>query len=253
MSTTKWIAFLAAAGLIAATAGYLSTVRNTLGPPGVKVGGVSIFGTEGQLVSTNSVVLPDEIFGAKAVPVPITTMEVTGLPRDTTFGRRIYRVANDFQAMIGVVLMGSDRTSIHQPQFCLVAQGWSILNTERIAVRMQQPVPYDIPAVRLTTSMRVKDAHGQPATIHGVYIYWFVSGEKITGDQGQRLWSIARTRLEKGFLERWAYITYFSTCPLGQEEATCQRLEKFIQASVPEFQTVAGPSSSRITALASQK
>jgi len=54
------------------------------------------------------------------------------------------------------------------------------------------------------------------------------------------MWSQARTMLGKGVLERWAYVSYFTACLPGQEEATFERLERFIRASVPEFQTVAG-------------
>jgi hypothetical protein len=253
MKKIQWITFMAALGLIVATAAYLGSVKNTLGKPGVRVGPVSVFDPDGKLVSTNSVVLPDQIQGARAVRMPITKMELEGLPRDTTFGRSIYHFADNSEAQISVVLMGTDRTSIHQPQFCLVGQGWSIIGTDRINVRMDRPFAYDVPAMKLTTAIRVKGPHGRPQTIHGVYIYWFVSGNNITADQGTRLWSIARTRVEKGYLERWAYISYFSTCLPGQEDAASQRLENLMKVSVPEFQTVTGSPSGRISALASEK
>ncbi|HZM02231.1 MAG TPA: exosortase-associated EpsI family protein [Candidatus Saccharimonadales bacterium] len=255
MKKSKWILFAVAVGLMALTAGFLGKIRahQHLGQPGVRVGAVSIYDTDGRLVSSNSVVLPDEVMGGRARSQPITTNEVWALPRDTTFGRCTYLLPDGFGTMISVVLMGADRTSIHQPQFCLVAQGWSIVGTDHIHVPMQRPMAYDLPAVKLSTSMRIKDAHGQLSTVHGVYIYWFVSGDNITGDQGERLWSIARTMLTKGYLERWAYISYFATCLPGQDEATCQRLEKFIQASAPDFQVVTGQPSGRFSAVASGK
>ena len=46
--------------------------------------------------------------------------------------------------------------------------------------------------------------------------------------------------VETGELQRWAYITCFSVCEPGQEDATYARMEKFIQSSVPQFQLVPG-------------
>jgi len=37
-------------------------------------------------------------------------------------------------------------------------------------------------------------------------------------------------------LQRWAYISYFSQCEPGQEDAAFARMEKLIAASVPKFQ-----------------
>jgi hypothetical protein len=42
--------------------------------------------------------------------------------------------------------------------------------------------------------------------------------------------------LRTGVLQRWAYVSYFSACEPGQEDATFARMEKLIAASVPEFQ-----------------
>jgi hypothetical protein len=42
--------------------------------------------------------------------------------------------------------------------------------------------------------------------------------------------------LHTGVMQRWAYVSYFSLCEPGQEDATAARMEKVIAASVPEFQ-----------------
>jgi hypothetical protein len=52
------------------------------------------------------------------------------------------------------------------------------------------------------------------------------------------LWRVPRDLLLNGILERWAYISYFSACEPGQEDATFERMKKLIAASVPEFQLV---------------
>jgi hypothetical protein len=136
--------------------------------------------------------------------------------------------------------MGTDRTSIHDPHYCLDAAGWHIEKTEPVVIPMDRPYPYDLPALRLTASRKTQNSLHQSIPVRGFYIYWFVAADQLTSKQGARMWSLARTMLEKGVLERWAYISYFVTCHPGEEEATLAHLEQFIRASVPEFQTVAG-------------
>jgi hypothetical protein len=229
--------------MIAATAGWLTKIRQThvLGRPGVRVGPVPIYNENHILVATQGVVLPTNVLGLPARPLPINTAELAGLPSDTTFGRMGYgSPADGFQVQLTTVLMGTDHTSIHQPQYCLYGQGWNITNTERIVLRMDRPFAYDIPAVKLTATHEFVEKNGQPHVMNCLYVYWFVSGDKITDEEGSRLWSIASTLLKKGEMERWAYISYFSACLPGGETATFDRLKKFMGASAPEFQIVTG-------------
>ena len=240
MKKGKWVVFAVALGMMAATAGWLKEFqgRHLLGAPGVRVGQVPIYDEKTNLVATQSVVLPDSVLGIPSRPLPISLTEESSLPKDTTFGRRYYRTpGGDFGAQISVVLMGSDHTSIHQPQYCLYAQDWNVTSTERIGLHMERPFAYDIPAIKLTASRQMQKSG---KTVECIYVYWFVSGDKITAEEGSRLWSMWKTVLRKGELERWAYISYFVTCLPGEEQATFERLEKFIQASAPEFQLVAG-------------
>jgi hypothetical protein len=252
MKQSKWILFGVVLGMIAATMIYLAEIRGTqrLGAPGVRVGPVPLYGAKGAKVADQSVLLPETIAGAKSAAEPVTDIELAALPKDTTFGRRRYWLDKDFITDISVVLMGTDRTSIHQPQFCLVGQGWAIDQTEHVAMRVEQPHPYDLPVIKLTASKSVarEDQHG--AIMRGIYVYWFVSADKITADQGTRLWSIAKTMVEKRELERWAYISYFAPCHPGEEDATFARLEQFIRESVPTFQVVAGQPTGGISPVA---
>jgi hypothetical protein len=243
MKRDKWVALTVALGMMAATAGWLTRIQgmHVLGAPGVKVGPVAIYDEHSNVVAAVGVLLPAKVTGFQSRPMPITTAELEGLPRDTTFGRMGYWSAEkDFQVELTTVLMGTDHTSIHQPQYCLYGQGWNVTNSERIVLRMDRPHPYDIPAMKLTATRLFQDPKGPPRPMSGIYVYWFVSGNKITSEEGSRLWSMASTLLKKGEIERWAYISCFTACHPGQESATFERLQKFISASVPEFQTVTG-------------
>ena len=90
--------------------------------------------------------------------------------------------------------MGTDHTSIHQPQYCLYAQDWSITANEQLDLRMERPVAYDIPVSKLTATRAL--TNGQ--MIECIYVYWFVSGDKITSEEGSRLSSMWKTILKKG-------------------------------------------------------
>jgi hypothetical protein len=249
MKKSKWLVLAVALGMMAATGGYLVKVhqRVRLGAPGVKVGPGRLFNEKNHLVAQQCVVLPEVVLGIKGTTMPVTQMEVDSLPKDTTFGRKRYLGKNNFNVVTSVVLMGTDRTSIHDPHYCLEAAAWHIEKTELVRLPIDRPYSYEVPALRLTASTMALDEFRQPIEVRGIYVYWFVTADKITSDKGTRMWSLAKTMLQKRELERWAYISYFATCLPGQEEATFEQIERFIRASVPEIQTVTGrPSTGRL-------
>jgi hypothetical protein len=243
MKQSKWLVLAAALGMMAATGGFLVKVHQhmRLGAPGVKVGPGLLYDEQGQVAARQCVLLPGVVLGFKGANLPVTQGELETLPKDTTYGRKLYSNGR-FNVQTSVVLMGSDRTSIHQPQYCLDAQAWHIEKTDQVLLLMDRPHPYQVPALVLTASRDDKNKFNEPIQVKGIYIYWFVSADRLTSDQGERMWSMARTMLEKGVLERWAYISYFAACHPGEEQATFNQLKRFIQASAPEFQIVAGQS-----------
>ena len=185
MKKSKWLVLAVALGMMLATGGYLARFREhmQLGAPGVKVGPGPLYNELGHLVARQSVLLPDRVLGIKGANLPVTQLEVDSLPKDTTFGRKLYS-KNDFRVMTSVVLMGSDRTSIHQPQYCLDAQGWHIEQTDRIQLAVDQPYPYQLPVLKLTATQEVKNMYNQPVKLKGIYVYWFISADRLTADPG---------------------------------------------------------------------
>jgi hypothetical protein len=185
------------------------------------------------------VILPDQLPGYMCLVTTQATMVTTALPDDTSFGRCIYTAKDGFQSSANVVLMGTDRSSIHKPQVCLTAQGWQIDESASAAdvIPMQAPVPYALPVMRLTATLQT-DEEGTSRTYRGVYVYWFVDGSKLTAQHWQRMWWMARDLLLTGVLDRFAYIAYFSVCEPGQEQQTYERMKTLIQNTVPQFQLV---------------
>ena len=218
-----------------------------LGLPGVKVGYRPIYmKTEStneapKLVATNSVLLPEKVLNYTSQPIPMDPMVWGVLPKDTEFGQRYYEAPDGFGIQHMVVLMGADRTSIHKPEFCLDGGGWSFFGDEILAIPMERPVKYELPVRKLLVRAERKDpVTGKMVQVEGVYLFWFVSGDKLTAKHNDRMLWMAKDLLTRGELQRWAYVIAFAICSPGQTEATFNRMERFVRASVPEFQLVPG-------------
>ena len=223
--------------LIGAAAGILNRAKSgqRLGEPGVK--------TRPLAGSRNlEVLLPDKLPGYKSEWVPQSPIVTNQLPPDTSFGQRLYTGDDGFQALINVVLMGGDRTSIHKPEICLVGQGWQFdgAATHSATVHMTRPAAYDLPVMRVVAHIDTVE-NGQPVKRACVYAYWFVDGNRFTARHNDWKWWMIRDFLTTGVLDRWAYVTFFSICSPGQEEATFERMKPLMAAAVPEFQLVPRP------------
>lgn len=234
MNRQKGILLVTALVLMAGTGVLLARLHShqTLGLPGVKT--TPIAGSKRLQVD-----LPEHVLDYASEKTEPTEVELGNLPPDTSFGRRIYQGPDKFAAVMAVVLMGTDRTSLHKPQFCLEGQGWHIdeAKTLRTSIHIERPYPYEMPIVRLVT---VNDTtiEGRPRHTQGVYVYWYVADGVVDASVGgeKRMWLMARDMLLTGVLQRWAYVSCLAECAPGNEEATFERMKKLIAAAVPEFQ-----------------
>ncbi len=237
MNVLKPVLFLTVLALIGATASVLAHAKSSqkLGLPGVKTRPLP---GSGNL----EVLLPETLPGYQSQAITQSAYVTNMLPADTSYGQRVYRAGDGFQCMVNVVLMGTSRASIHKPQVCLVAQGWNIneATSHEEPVRLDRPVPYDLPVMRLDAS-RPAQLPGQTAAEKGVYVYWFVDADRFTAQHSRRLLWMARDMVLKNELDRWAYVTFFSMCLPGQEQATFERIKQLITAAVPEFQLAPPP------------
>lgn len=241
MNRSKYILALVALVLIGGTAGVIAKFKSIqrLGDPGVKTRPLA--GTQNL-----EVVLPVHVSGYSSEVIPVDAVVTNVLPRDTSYGQRRYFSLSDtnFSVQNTVVLMGTDRASLHKPQFCLTGAGWAITKTEVDQISMSKPVAYELPVIKLTVAGDFK-IEGRPVRAHGIYVYWYVADDAIsaTPSGSDRMWSIARELITTGVLQRWAYVTYFAVCAPGQEDAAYERVKKLIQTSVPEFQLTPKPES----------
>ncbi|MEN9576346.1 MAG: hypothetical protein RL514_4201 [Verrucomicrobiota bacterium] len=226
---------LIAALLLMAVAGgaiYQLQTRQTLGRPGVLAEPVP--GSARWRIA-----LPEQVAGMTSQEVPAADVELSALPADTSFGKRLYTATNGAPLLLQVVLMGRDRTSIHQPQYCLTGQGWLIEKTEEVRLPVAQPQPHEVPALKLTASRVITTESGQRIPVRAIYVYWFVADGALTAHRSQRLRWMAEELLKTGTLQRWAYVACFAQCLPGEEASAYARVKEFISEAVPQFQRTA--------------
>lgn len=236
MNRTKYLLAVVTVLLIGSAAVVLAKFKSIqhLGEPGVKTRPIpGSYKVE--------VALPERVLDFTSEWVVQSEIVTNTLPQDTCYGQRCYTAPDKFSTTANVVLMGEDRASMHKPQFCLTGAGWTINSTEVVTIPVEKPVPYDLPVIKLTLSGTFTQ-NGQQIHAGGVYVYWYVADNKMSADPSGKthMWSMARTLLSTGVLERWAYITFFTPCAPGQEDETYERMKKLIAAAVPEFQLVHG-------------
>ena len=96
--------------------------------------------------------------------------------------------------------------------------------------------PYELPVKKWTIANTFTSPDGSRQPVSGVYVFWFVTENQVTSDFPAMLKAMLFNQVFHGVLQRWAYVSYFTVCPPGQEDAAFARMKALITASVPEFQ-----------------
>jgi Protein of unknown function (DUF3485) len=238
MKPRQWTILITGLALIGATATLLARLQNnrTLGEPGLRLIAQEVRDDSGRLINTNTVPLPEAALDYESSVVPISVGEANALPKDTTYARRLYKAPDGFFIQASIVLMGTDRTSIHQPQICLPAQGWAVESQETVRVPMTEPQRYELPVMKMVGKKIVNGRDGNPTELKAVYAYWFVADGQLTASHYERQWWSMKTTARTGTLQRWAYVSLFAIAPPGLEEKAFERMTQFIQDTAPKFQ-----------------
>jgi hypothetical protein len=239
MKRQQILLLVAALALMAGAAGFLIKARShqRLGAPGV---------TTTALADSErlKVTLPEHVLDYTSEWIDVDEVTLGTLPKDTSFGERLYKARDGFSILLSVVLMGTDRTSLHKPQYCLEGQGYRIDHelTKEDSVRVERPREYELPIVRLVSTKQVAQGE-QPETQRAVYVYWYVADDAVSATKSgfERMWYMARKMVTTGELQRWAYVSCYTVCRPGQEDAVYERIKQFIAAATPGFQKYAPP------------
>lgn len=172
---------------------------------------------------------------------PIAEGEREILGPDTQFVRKIYTNGKGDQVFVSLVFSGSDMaTSIHRPERCLPAQGWTVVETNVETVPLAQG---KLEATRLRNLRVFRQESAPPLNVYSLNYYWFVGHDAQTPSHLERNWIDIRDRVLKGENQQWAYVTIASTVtkdliPFGRSEAeTDEIIRDFIRVLIPQLQT----------------
>jgi EpsI family protein len=171
----------------------------------------------------------------------VTPREREVLAPDTRFARKTYSGPRGDKIFVSIVMSGDDMTnSIHRPERCLPAQGWSLESSGRQVLPIAGHKQIAVTKLRDVRMMeRKKEAPG--ALLHGLSYYWFIGYQDMTPSHLERTGIDLRDRILHGYNQRWAYVTIASIVTEGwrqngrSEAATAEMTENFIKELVPKL------------------
>ena len=150
--------------------------------------------------------LPEFVGRWYGVEQEITQRERDSLAADTQFARKLYADGAGNAVFVSIVMSGSDLdNSIHRPERCLPAQGWTIANSNRVAVPVTPVTSID--TTRLHNVRQVPLPTGGVRPVFNLNYYWFVGYQRHTASHLERTFFDLQDRVIGGYNQRWAYIT----------------------------------------------
>lgn len=177
----------------------------------------------------------------------VSDKEKLVLGSETEFSRKSYTNGRGDEIHASVVLGGRDmNTSIHRPEWCLPAQGWTIADSGTRTIPLGDRGK--LVATRLSnmrfvpdreTGKPITDQEGRPLVVRNLDYYWFVGSTDVTASHVMRNVIDWQDRLLKGFNQRWGFVTVAATITdnlqrNGMNEAeTDAMIQEFIKKLVP--------------------
>ena len=171
----------------------------------------------------------------------ISEQELQVLAKDTEFARKLYTDARGNQIFVSIVLSGHDLdNSIHRPERCLPAQGWSIADSRVVSIPLAGATN-ELKATRLHNVHKAALKDGGTVQIYNLTYYWFIGSKISTPSHLERTYMDIRDRILYGYNQRWAYITVASTITkdlqrFGKDEKeTDEMIQDFLRDLLPQI------------------
>jgi EpsI family protein len=186
--------------------------------------------------------LPESVGLWTGVTQPVSKLELEQLAADTSFARRLYSNAFGDQVLASIVLSGEDPdNSIHRPERCLPAQGWTVSDSKTVTIDAPKLPGGKLKVTRLHNQQKFRDDQGKMRTVYNLNYYWFVGYTDITPSHIDRAVMDIRDRVVNGYNQRWAYVTVASNITEGlvkfgrSEAASDQMIQAFIRDLFPQI------------------
>jgi exosortase len=211
---------------------------------------VHALGPSHYLVSEAGVVmgLPDQVVmpilnnaTLYGIPATVSESELNLLPKDTEFARKNYVDFGSYNIFLSIVLNGThEQFSLHEPEICLVAQGWRIDKEEDVSIRLASGHDLVVRSLLIHTQTLGKDGENQ--STDAIYMYWLVAENMTTPSHTMLTRLSSWDRFLHYHNPRWAYVIVLS--PITQsrrvdglnEAQTRKMLQEFICQVVPVIQ-----------------
>ncbi|MGH8094361.1 MAG: exosortase C-terminal domain/associated protein EpsI [Chthoniobacterales bacterium] len=184
--------------------------------------------------------LPQFVGRWYGVDQKISEQELQMLASDTQFARKLYTDGAGNAIFVSIVLSGADLdNSIHRPERCLPAQGWTIADSKEVQVPLANGGKLNV--TRLHDVRQMPLENGQVVSLYNLDYYWFVGYHHLTASHLERTMMDIQDRVLKGYNQRWAYITVAADItkgliPFGHSEAeTDAMLQNFIRQIFPDI------------------
>lgn len=183
--------------------------------------------------------LPDLVGRFQGKEQEVSNSELSILPKDTEFAKKLY--TDNFGENINcqIVLAGAEKRSIHRPEVCLPGQGWTLKNGEVTPVTLDDGRTLQV--MKLLIGRPVTLENGQQKELTSLFLYWFVGKDMSTPRHLVRILKTNFDMLLHNTNHRWAYVIVSAPilkgfAPNGQnQDDTLKELKSFIAELAPEI------------------
>jgi len=183
--------------------------------------------------------LPTHVGGFSGSPTEVSESERVILPADTEFAKMLYTSVGGSQVNCQVVLSGGEKRSIHRPETCLPAQGWTKKSSQAIPVKLDDGRTLEV--MKLVISRPVEIQPGVKKELTSFFLYWFIGKDITTPYHWYRILHTDWDRVVHGVSHRWAYVIVSAPVLEGfvpggkNQEQTLDMLKEFIGEVAPEI------------------
>jgi hypothetical protein len=187
--------------------------------------------------------LPGSVGPLWGTDQPVSESEKVMLPLDTQFAKKLYSDGLGTDIHCQIVLAGAEKRSIHRPEICLPAQGWTVKSGEVVPVKLSNGKTLEIMKLRVVRPVTLNN--GETRELTTLFCYWFVGKDATTPHHLVRVLKTNFDILLHNTNHRWAYV--IASAPVLQgfvsggkdESQTFSNLEAFIADLAPQIMKTA--------------